>query len=59
MLKVLTKLLRYKSEVPEVCPHCRMNASLGHTDYGLLGCEFCQKEVDDAVRAEFLLVEEV
>ena len=57
--RTLVKLQRYKSEVPEVCPYCLMNVSLGQTDIGLSGCRFCQKEVDDAIiEAGFLVVEQ-
>lgn len=60
MSKILVKLRRYKSDVLKVCSYCLMNASLGLTDTDPLGCRFCQKQVDDAVKeAGFLIVEQV
>ena len=60
MPKTLIKLHRYRSEVPKACPFCPMNESLEETDYGILGCRFCQKEVDDAIsKLGFVIVEQV
>ncbi len=60
MPKTLVKLRRYEHIVPEACPYCLINASLGYTDIGPSGCRFCQKEVDDAIiEARFLIVEQV
>ena len=49
----LIKLNRYPHIVPVACPFCFVNASLGRTQYGILGCQFCQGKVDDYIKARF------
>jgi len=50
---MLVKLKRYPHRIPRVCPFCLVNPSLGMTDWGILGCQFCQKEVDDYIQANY------
>lgn len=55
---MLVKLKIYPHQVPEVCPFCLMNESLGQTDWGIAGCRFCQKKVDDYIQANYIVKEE-
>ncbi len=57
-MKTITRLKRYRNPRTEVCVYCRMNASLGFTSYGILGCRFCQEKVDSHIRANFNVVKE-
>lgn len=43
---MLTKLKRFMNPRPIRCPYCRDKASLGQTEWGLLGCSTCQGKVD-------------
>ena len=58
MKPILTRLRRYLNPTIQGCLYCCINASLGNTSHGLLGCIFCQKEVDDYVLANFNMEEE-
>ncbi len=55
---MLVKLRRYSHQTPKVCPDCLLNPSLGYTAYGLIGCQFCQKKVDDYIQANYRVIEE-
>ncbi|KKN75000.1 hypothetical protein LCGC14_0385020 [marine sediment metagenome] len=57
-MKTIIRLKRYRNPRTEVCVHCGMNASLGFTSYGILGCMFCQGKVDNYIRANFNIVKE-
>ncbi len=57
-MKTITKLKGYRNPRTEVCVYCRMNASLGYTSYGILGCMFCQEKVDSYIKANFNVVKE-
>lgn len=50
------KLERYPNDEVVVCPFCLMNPSMGQTDYGFLGCRFCQAEVDKVAIEKFTVV---
>lgn len=58
MERTIIRLKRYRNPITRVCVYCRMNASMGFTSYGILGCMFCQKEVDDYIRNNFNVVKE-
>jgi len=55
---MLTKLKIYPHPRPKVCPFCLMNEALGYTTWGIVGCQFCQKTVDDAVFANYKVIRE-
>ena len=57
-MRTITKLKRYHNPRVKVCVYCHMNASLGQTSYGILGCMFCQKEVDDYIKTNFNVIKE-
>ena len=54
----VTKLKRYMNDKPKLCIHCLINGALGQTDWGVLGCRFCQKIVDDYMKANFIIREQ-
>lgn len=58
MRPTIIRLKRYRNPITTVCRFCLMNASSGYTNYGTLGCIFCQKEVDDYICANFNIVRE-
>lgn len=55
----IIRLKRYRNPRTKVCRFCLMNASMGYTSYGTLGCRFCQEEVDNYIRANFNVVKEL
>jgi len=57
-MKVIVKRRRYPNIKVLACPYCQLNPSVGITDSGLLGCQFCQGKVDAAIAREFKVVEE-
>ena len=57
-MKTLTRLKRYIYHIPRVCPFCLMNPSLGFTSYGIIGCRFCQANVDKWVSDNFVVNQE-
>lgn len=55
---VIYKSERYAHVRLVVCPYCWMNPSVGTADGRVLGCRFCQGEVDRAIEERFEVVEE-
>lgn len=55
---VIYKPERYAHVRPVVCSYCLVNPSIGRTDSGILGCRFCQGEVDRAIEERFEVVRE-
>ena len=51
--QVVTKLKIYPHPIPKICPFCLMNESQGYTDWGIVGCRFCQEKVDNYMSANF------
>lgn len=53
----IIKLKRYSYSKPKICPFCLLNQSIGWTIYGILGCRFCQSEVDKIIARDFAVIE--
>jgi len=52
----IARLERYLNNELVPCRYCQLNPSIGRTSYGLLGCRFCQKEVDDYIESHYQVV---
>lgn len=59
MKPIIYKPKRYVHLCPIICPYCLMNPSIGKLGsfHGVLGCRFCQGEVDKAIEAQFEVIE--
>jgi hypothetical protein len=56
---MLIKLKRYMHKRARICPFCLKDASIGQTDWGVLGCRTCQKKVDHYMNNSFYLAHEI
>jgi len=56
MKPTIYRPIRYRHLTPPVCLYCLLNPSIGKTDYGSLGCKFCQAKTDKYITENFVVV---
>lgn len=52
------KPIRYRHPSPKLCPFCLMNEAIGKTDWGTLGCKFCQATVDTYIESNYEVIQD-